>query len=112
MPYNQSCLSTTTTCSHGYGAQVTAEFAAKRRRGESIRLKRGEATIPLPGIDVPFHSRYLQGGVPSFRQVLLQKMDVNRVRRSLARLEQRYIPNVVAVPFEVTHGFVKVTKER
>lgn len=72
-------------------------------------MKRGEATIPLPGIDVPFHSRYLQGGVPSFRQVLLQKMDVNRVRRSLARLEQRYIPNVVAVPFEVTHDFVKVT---
>ena len=28
-----------------------------------IKLERGFATIPLPGIDVPFHSRYLCAGV-------------------------------------------------
>ena len=28
-----------------------------------IKLERGFATIPLPGIDVPFHSRYLWAGV-------------------------------------------------
>ena len=27
-----------------------------------LELKRGKATIPLPGIDVPFHSRQLLGG--------------------------------------------------
>lgn len=32
-----------------------------------IVLQRGFATIPLPGIDVPFHSRYLWAGVLPFR---------------------------------------------
>lgn len=32
-----------------------------------INLERGFATIPLPGIDVPFHSRYLWAGVMPFR---------------------------------------------
>ena len=32
-----------------------------------ITLERGYATIPLPGIDVPFHSRYLWAGVMPFR---------------------------------------------
>lgn len=32
-----------------------------------IVLERGFATIPLPGIDVPFHSRYLWAGVLPFR---------------------------------------------
>jgi fatty acid synthase subunit beta len=32
-----------------------------------IILERGFATIPLPGIDVPFHSRYLWAGVMPFR---------------------------------------------
>src|ERR1700690_1965994 len=32
-----------------------------------VTLERGFATIPLPGIDVPFHSRYLWAGVMPFR---------------------------------------------
>ena len=32
-----------------------------------IKLERGFATSPLPGIDVPFHSRYLWAGVLPFR---------------------------------------------
>ena len=32
-----------------------------------IKLERGFATIPLPGINVPFHSRYLWAGVMPFR---------------------------------------------
>jgi hypothetical protein len=32
-----------------------------------IKVDRGFATIPLPGIDVPFHSRYLWAGVMPFR---------------------------------------------
>jgi hypothetical protein len=31
-----------------------------------IQLERGFATIPLPGIDVPFHSRYLWAGGDAF----------------------------------------------
>lgn len=39
--------------------------AVKKRKenGGAVKLERGFATIPLPGIDVPFHSRYLWAGV-------------------------------------------------
>lgn len=39
----------------------------KRKEDGYIVLERGFATIPLPGIDVPFHSRYLWAGVMPFR---------------------------------------------
>jgi fatty acid synthase subunit beta len=42
-----------------------------------IILERGFATIPLPGIDVPFHSRYLWAGVLPFRACKL--VDFGRV---------------------------------
>ena len=42
--------------------------ATERQRTEGfIKLERGFATIPLPGIDVPFHSRYLWARVMPFR---------------------------------------------
>jgi fatty acid synthase subunit beta len=40
--------------------------ALKKAKGY-IKLERGFATIPLPGIDAPFHSRYLWAGVILFR---------------------------------------------
>lgn len=40
-------------------------------------LPRGQATIPLAGIDVPFHSRFLMSGVPGFRQTLRDRMRPN-----------------------------------
>jgi fatty acid synthase subunit alpha len=39
----------------------------KQKKDGYIVLERGFATIPLPGIDVPFHSRYLWAGVMPFR---------------------------------------------
>lgn len=39
----------------------------QQKAEEYIHLERGYATIPLPGIDVPFHSRYLWAGVMPFR---------------------------------------------
>ena len=42
--------------------------AQEKQQAEGyIKLERGFATIPLPGIDVPFHSRYLWAGVMPFR---------------------------------------------
>nr|GAT50282.1 fatty acid synthase [Mycena chlorophos] len=44
------------------------ERAQEQQKAEGhIKLERGYATIPLPGIDVPFHSRYLWAGVLPFR---------------------------------------------
>jgi fatty acid synthase subunit beta len=42
--------------------------AVEKQKAEGyIVLERGLATIPLSGIDVPFHSRYLWSGVMPFR---------------------------------------------
>jgi fatty acid synthase subunit beta len=44
------------------------EKAQELKRVEGyIKLERGFTTIPLPGIDVPVHSRYLWAGVMPFR---------------------------------------------
>ena len=58
----------------------------------------------VPGIDVPFHSVLLRKGVPEFRQkldtLLPQEIDYSR-------LVDRYIPNLVARPFEMTRDFAR-----
>eukprot|EP01062_Namystynia_karyoxenos_P028436 TRINITY_DN21550_c0_g1_i1.p1 TRINITY_DN21550_c0_g1~~TRINITY_DN21550_c0_g1_i1.p1 ORF type:complete len:4167 (+),score=1617.38 TRINITY_DN21550_c0_g1_i1:129-12503(+) len=71
-------------------------------------VERGIATIPLPGIDVPFHSSYLLGGVSPFREVLrskirLESIDVNALRG-------RYIPNLVAKPFDISRDYVELVR--
>ena len=71
------------------------------------RLKRGVATIPLPGIDVPFHSRELLEGVPAFRALLTKRLSVESVRRGLRSLIRKYIPNVTATPFDVTREYAQ-----
>jgi len=48
------------------------EKAQEQQKTEGyIKLERGFATIPLPGIDVPFHSWYLWAGVLPFRACML-----------------------------------------
>src|SRR5690554_4492472 len=39
-----------------------------------LELQRGLATIPLRGIDVPFHSTFLRSGVKPFRSFLQKKI--------------------------------------
>ena len=44
------------------------DSAVEKQKAEGyIVLERGLATIPLAGLDVPFHSRYLWSGVMPFR---------------------------------------------
>jgi len=53
------------------------ERALTQQKAEGyIHLERGYATIPLPGIDVPFHSRYLWAGVMPFRACEFLTFDV------------------------------------
>ncbi len=58
----------------------------------------------VPGIDVPFHSEVLRPGVAEFRGRLLalvpDTLDVDR-------LVGRYVPNLVARPFELTEDFAR-----
>ncbi|KAL5526485.1 FAS2 [Sanghuangporus sanghuang] len=71
-----------------------------------IKLERGFATIPLPGIDVPFHSRYLWAGVMPFRAYLSKKIRVEQINPDM--LIGKYVPNLVAKPFEVSHAYTQM----
>lgn len=68
-----------------------------------IELQRGFATIPLRGIDVPFHSTFLRSGVKPFRNFLLKK--INKTSIDPSKLVGKYIPNVTAKPFELTKEY-------
>ncbi|KAJ4305320.1 beta subunit of fatty acid synthetase [Kalmusia sp. IMI 367209] len=68
-----------------------------------IDLQRGFATIPLKGIDVPFHSTFLRSGVKPFRNFLLKKIHKTSIDPS--KLVGKYIPNVTAKPFALTKEY-------
>ncbi|KAK1755563.1 fatty acid synthase subunit beta [Echria macrotheca] len=68
-----------------------------------LELQRGFATIPLRGIDVPFHSTFLRSGVKPFRSFLLKK--INKTTIDPAKLVGKYIPNVTARPFALTKEY-------
>ncbi|KAK7745758.1 beta subunit of fatty acid synthetase [Diatrype stigma] len=70
---------------------------------QPIDLQRGFSTIPLKGIDVPFHSSFLRSGVKPFRSFILKKISKTTVDPSL--LIGKYIPNVTARPFELTKEY-------
>ncbi|WEW59454.1 beta subunit of fatty acid synthetase [Emydomyces testavorans] len=78
-----------------------------RKRTEAkpspITLERGFATIPLKGIDVPFHSTFLRSGVKPFRSFLLKK--INKSTIDPGKLIGKYIPNVTARPFQITKEY-------
>lgn len=86
--------------------EVWKESKALQEKEGYIKVERGFATIPLPGIDVPFHSRYLWAGVMPFRTYLSKKIDPADLRPEL--LEGRYIPNLVAKPFEVSKDYAQM----
>ncbi|KAK8057317.1 fatty acid synthase beta subunit dehydratase [Apiospora saccharicola] len=69
----------------------------------SIQLRRGAATVPLSGVDVPFHSSYLRPRMDAFRRVLLDNLDVARL--SPEKLVGRYVPNVTGKPFELSREY-------
>ncbi|EAT92603.2 hypothetical protein SNOG_01108 [Parastagonospora nodorum SN15] len=64
-------------------------------------LTRGVATIPLEGIDVPFHSSFLLPKMSAFRRVLQQYIEPGAINSE--RLVGKYISNVTGKPFDITH---------
>lgn len=62
------------------------------------------AFILVPGIDVPFHSTVLRGGVPDFR-LRLEELLPATIDPEI--LTGRYIPNLVPKPFSLTREFVQ-----
>ncbi|KAJ2035636.1 fatty acid synthase alpha subunit Lsd1 [Coemansia sp. S3946] len=81
-------------------AQIVCNVLAKPVDSKPMR---GRATIPLPGIDVPFHSSQLLSGVDEFRTFLQDKIRSENINYSALHLH--YVPNLTAVPFEVSREY-------
>lgn len=70
---------------------------------QQIRLKRGVATVPLVGVDVPFHSSLLRPRMKAFRRVLQESLNLDRVKPQ--RLVGKYIPNITGAPFSISKEY-------
>lgn len=71
-----------------------------------IQLQRGKATVPLEGIDVPFHSSHLRNTVDKFRQCLLRPgFLVDNI--DVEQLVGKYIPNLMARPFSLEREYIQ-----
>ncbi|KAJ2332717.1 fatty acid synthase alpha subunit Lsd1, partial [Coemansia sp. RSA 2681] len=81
-------------------ARIASDVLAKPIDSRPVR---GRAAIPLPGIDVPFHSSQLLPGVDEFRALLQGKIRPENIDYSA--LHRRYIPNLTAEPFEVSREY-------
>ncbi|MDO4664685.1 MAG: DUF1729 domain-containing protein [Actinomycetaceae bacterium] len=79
--------------------------ALEESAGQAAAKCGGERPFMLiPGIDVPFHSEKLQGGVASFKQKLQELIPADLDPTPLIG---RYIPNLVAKPFALTKEFAE-----
>lgn len=70
---------------------------------QEVQLKRGVATVPLAGVDVPFHSSFLRPRMEAFRRVLQDSLNAERLRPE--RLVGKYIPNVTGTPFAISKEY-------
>lgn len=82
------------------GCELLQEEIERRRAAVGGRA----AFVLVPGIDVPFHSAPLRGGVDDFRARLEELLPASI---DPATLEHRYVPNLVARPFELTREFLE-----
>ncbi|KAJ9060861.1 fatty acid synthase alpha subunit Lsd1 [Entomophthora muscae] len=80
-----------------------AQAQEKKARDGFLVLERGYATIPLSGIDVPFHSAFLMSGVVPFRSYILLKIATTDV--DVSKLTGKYIPNLTAAPFDLSKAY-------
>jgi fatty acid synthase len=74
----------------------------------ALQQKLKKAYVPIPGIDVPFHSTLLRDGVAAFREklhrALPERIDANR-------LVGRYLPNLTGTFFELSSRFFEEVEE-
>lgn len=89
--------------------RVIQEATSKVYPVTTKTLKRGVATIPLNGIDVPFHSSFLLPGVVPFRSFLSKHIRPEYFEPE--KLIGRYIPNLVARPFSLDLEYVKLVQK-
>ncbi|KAJ2874506.1 fatty acid synthase alpha subunit Lsd1 [Coemansia aciculifera] len=76
------------------------------RGGCGSEVKRTKSTIPIPGIDVPFHSSHLLPGADFFRMCI--NAMVRPTDDDCSLLCNRYIPNLTAAPYAVTPEYFQL----
>ncbi|KAF9167813.1 3-oxoacyl-[acyl-carrier-protein] synthase [Actinomortierella ambigua] len=86
-------------------AGALEKAAEKVAKDGHIKPERGVATIPLAGIDVPFHSSFLLSGVAPFRTYLAKKINPTFINVPL--LTAKYIPNLTAQPFSIEKSYIE-----
>lgn len=69
-----------------------------------VTLTGGKALIPLPGIDVPFHSSTMSSMAKLFRKTLVTAVDSDKVRTE--ELVGKWIPNVTGKPFATDRAYI------
>lgn len=83
--------------------------AAASRVATDVVLRGGRALIPLPGIDVPFHSSTMSSMAKLFRKTLVSAVDSDKVRTE--ELVGRWIPNVTGKPFSTDKAYLDMVVE-
>ena len=78
---------------------------AAKSLAQPIDLQRGKATIPLSGVNVPFHSSYLRTGIDNYRKTLRKMIHKEDILPE--RLIGKYIPNVMGKTFSVEKSYVE-----
>ena len=84
---------------------IRQHLPASRVPPQAIELQRGIATIPLKGIDIPFHSTLLRNEIASYRGYLKDKIlkkDINP-----EQLVGKFIPNVIGTPFSIDRSYIE-----
>ncbi|KAJ1725978.1 fatty acid synthase alpha subunit Lsd1, partial [Coemansia sp. Benny D160-2] len=89
----------------------SSEYAALARGSQTLgsAALRGAATVPLSGIDVPFHSSQLLPCVPRLRALLQSYVKPANV--DIGALHRHYVPNLTAQPFEVSREYAVMVHE-
>lgn len=88
---------------------IRRQLAASEHLSNDVTLERGKATIPLLGIDIPFHSQMLRGEIPAYRDYLSSKVQVADIKPN--ELVGRWIPNVVGKPFSLDRSYVELVQQ-
>ncbi|MFV0318203.1 MAG: fatty acid synthase subunit beta domain-containing protein, partial [Microthrixaceae bacterium] len=92
------------------GTVASLEVFAQRLRaaGRGVQSGGRDPLLMIPGIDVPFHSSALAGGVAEFRSHLEANVPTDA---DFASLEGRYVPNLYPVPLRIDREYVAAVDE-
>lgn len=70
-----------------------------------IELRRGQATVPLSGVNVPFHSSFLRPGIDMYRKYIADVIKPENIQPE--KLVGRYIPNLTGKPFTLEKSYAQ-----